>query len=463
VTRNLAPIVSKNIPEYLRGESPLFKAFVELYYKYADQKSAAGYQIINSDIESDIDTTSSTEIDKFYDTYGVDLPRSVALDRRNLIKILNKIYEAKGTEKAIKLLFRTIFNDEVTITYPGEQRLKASDGVWIREKYITLRTIVGTLPQGQIQLSITNELGNFTFEANRYDLIPGGYVRVFFQSYFNIHFNPNQRIFNFSDLGSIVYAGDIVPSPSYFEIISPGRGWQKGQTFTVPGSYTNTLVRVTEIGPLGEMLDTQVIDYGYNHSVDQIVTISPYPIKPVTGDIYVESVMTSLSPPTFTHTLVVNEPVKKISEHVSGYTDGASDYFSEDYVDTTYIALSIVNSAFVQDYNPIPADTDLTIGEWELSRTTLAFRQENIVTTRGYFENDNSQLSNQFIKLQDNYFYQSYSYLIKTSRDITEYDNLLKIAHPAGLKQFANLSKTSNLDITANYNDAYSSIENVTH
>jgi hypothetical protein len=463
VKNALSPIVSKNIPEYLRGESPLFKAFVELYYKYADQKSAAGYQILNSDIESDIDTTSSETIDKFYETYGTDLPREVAIDRRNLIKILNKIYEAKGTEKSIKLLFKTIFNDEVTISYPGEQRLKASDGIWVREKYITLRTIVGALPSGQFQLSMLNDLGNFTFEAIRFNLIPGGYVRIFFQSYFNIQFDPNQRIFNFSDSGSIVYAGDIVPSPSYLDIVSPGRGWQKGQTFSISGSYTNTLVRVTEIGPLGEMLATEIIDYGYNHSVNQIVTVSPYPIKPATGDIYVETVMTSVSPPIYTHTLVVNEPVKQIAEHITGYTDAASDYFSQDYVDTTYVALRILNSAFSQDYNPVPVDTDLTITEWELSRATLVFRQENIVTTRGYFENDNSQLSNQFIKLQDNYFYQSYSYLIKTSRDVTEYDNLLKIVHPAGLKQFGNLSKTSDLDITTNYNNAYSVIENVTH
>jgi hypothetical protein len=463
VIDTLAPIVSKNIPEYLRGESPLFKAFVELYYAYADQKSSAGYQILNADVESDIDTTSAETIDKFYETYGADLPRSVALDRRNLVKILNKIYEAKGTEKAIKLLFRTIFNDEVTITYPGEQRLKASDGVWVREKYITLRTIVGALPQGQFQLSISNDLGNFTFEATRFNEIPGGYVRIFFQSYFNIFFNQNQRIFNFSDTGSIVYAGDIVPSPSYLEIVSPGKGWQKGQTFTIPGSYTNTLVRVTEIGPLGEMVDTEVIDYGFNHSVDQIVTISPYPIKPATGDIYVESVMTSVSPVTYTHTLVVNEPVKQISEHIFGYTSGVSGYFSEDYVDVSYVALSVVNSAFTQDYNPTPVDTDLSITEWEESRTTLVFRQENIVTTRGYFENDNSQLSNQFIKLQDNYFYQSYSYLIKTSKDVTEYSNLMKIVHPAGLKQFANLSKTSDLDITGNYDESTSVIENITH
>ena len=461
---NLAPIVSKNIPEYLRGESPLFKAFVELYYKYADQKESAGYQILNANIESDIDTASSADIDKFYDTYGPSFPRLVSLDRRNLIKLLNKIYEAKGTEKAIKLLFRSVFNDEVSIYYPGEQRLKPSDGVFVREKYFTLRTITGALPVTQVSLSISNELGNFTFENIRSEEIPGGYVRVYFQSYFNIQFAENQRVFYFSDAGSILSAGDIVSSPSYLEIVNPGAGWRVGQTFTIPGSSKNSLAKVTEVNTLGGIVSVEILDYGYNHSANQVITVSPYSIQPETSAIYVESVLTTVTPtPTFTHTIHVSEPVKKVFERVSGVVDTISGYFSQNYVDNSYIGASVISTTFSQEYNPIPQDTDLSITDWNLSRATFVFRQENIVTTRGYLENDNGQLSNQFIKLQDNYFYQAYSYLIKTSVDVKEYEGLLKIIHPTGLKQFANLTKSTVLDLTPNYENSYSIIENITH
>lgn len=448
----------------MREESPLFKAFVELYYKYADQKDSAGYQILNASVESDIDTVDSKDIDKFYDTYGPSFPRVVALDRRNLVKILNKIYEAKGTEKAIKLLFRSVFNDEIKISYPGEQRLKASDGVWVREKYITINTLTGALPQGQTLLSISNELGNFTFETLRSEVLPGGYVRVYFQSYFNIYFNANQRVINFDETGAIVFAGDIVASPSYLEIVNPGVGWRLGQTFVIPGSSKNSLARVSSINTTGGILGVDILEYGYNHSANQILTLSPYPIQPETGESYVESVLTSVTPtPVYTHTLRVSEPVKRISEKVGGVVDTISGYFSQDYVENSYIGASVLSVVINQEYNPIPQDTDLTIAEWELSRATFVFRQENVVTTRGYYETDTGQVSNSFIKLQDNYFYQAYSYLIKTSKDINEYEGLLKIIHPAGLKQFANLTKSTNLDITTNYANSYSIIQNVTH
>jgi hypothetical protein len=40
------------------------------------------------------------------------------------------MYRAKGSEKAVNLLFRILYDDDVTFQYPGELILRASDGKW---------------------------------------------------------------------------------------------------------------------------------------------------------------------------------------------------------------------------------------------------------------------------------------------------------------------------------------------
>jgi hypothetical protein len=357
-------------------------------------------------------------------------------------------------------MFRVIFNDEVSISYPGEQRLKASDGVWVREKYITLETQLGVMPDGAVILTMSNVAGDFSFEIIRSEVY-GSQVRVFFQSYFNIQFSDNQRLIYYNGDGSIGYAGNVIPSPSYLEVLDPGENWLVGQTFFVPGTVSNTLARVASITPDGGISSVEVIDYGYTHAANQVITISPYPNKPDSNSVSVESVITSVTPLTYTHTVRVVEAVDKILEKVAGVTDSVSGYFSQDYVDKTYIGTSVMNNIFSQETPLPPEDNDLTIEQWLASRATLAFRQENVVATRGYFENDKGQLSNQTMKLQDNYYYQAFSYLLSTTKDIKDYESILRILHPAGTKNFATLNKAVDLDMSTYYVDTYAEISNI--
>jgi len=54
----------------------------------------------------------------------------------------------------------------------------------------------------------------------------------------------------------------------------------------------------------------------------------------------------------------------------------------------------------------------------------------------GYYTNNNGLLSSNK-KLQDNYYYQDFSYVIKSSKSLDEYSDLMKkIIHPAGTKMF---------------------------
>jgi hypothetical protein len=441
-------IIKTHIPEHIVSDAPLFVAFVDAYYKYVDTATQGHGQIQNALVNSDIDLCDESFVDDFYQMYANNLPRVIAMDRRNFIKILRSIHESSGTEKALRLAFQAIFNESIKVSFPGESRLKTSDGVWVREKYITLDTKFGAIPDGAIRMSFSNQQGDFSFETTRTEVI-GTTVRCYFQSYTKIAFDVGQRVYHFSASGNMIYAGDLIKSPSYLSIISPGRDWQVGQVVAIPGSFQNTIARVTSINAIGGITGVEIVEYGNEHSDGQIVTVSPYPNRPASSAVVVESVLTQAYPPIYSHNISITEYIDKLDETVVGISDSltVNSYFLEDYVES-YVG----HNVFAQQTISTSVTTDedigsLTIEEWLASRATLSYQYGDVVTLRGYYLNEQGQISNQSIKLQDNYFYQAFSYLIETSQDISQYETLLNITHPAGSKQFSDLTKTGELGI----------------
>jgi len=442
-------IIKTQIPEHIVSDAPLFVAFVDAYYKYVDTATQGHGQIQNSLVNSDVDLCDESFVNDFYAMYASNLPREVAMDRRNFIKILRSIHEASGTEKALRLAFQAIFNDTVKVSFPGEARLKTSDGVWIREKYITLDTKFGSIPDGAIKMSFSNSLGDFSFETTRTEII-GTTVRCYFQSYTKITFDEGQRVFHYDANGNMVYAGDLVKSPSFLSIVSPGRDWQVGQVVVIPGINQNTIARVTSINAIGGITGVEIVEYGNTHIDGQVITVSPYPNRPASSAIVVDTVLTQVTPPIYSHTISIAEYIDNLSESVVGISDSLSvnSYFLEDYVES-YVGHTTFSQQINSTVYSTTEDTgSLTIEEWLASRATLSYQYGDVVTLRGYYLNEQGQISNQSIKLQDNYFYQAFSYLVETSQDISQYESLLNITHPAGSKQFSDLSKSGNLEIS---------------
>jgi hypothetical protein len=63
---------------------------------------------------------------------------------------------------------------------------------------------------------------------------------------------------------------------------------------------------------------------------------------------------------------------------------------------------------------------------------------------------DSRSLISEDGKLQDNYFYQEYSYVLETQRSLIEFsDTLKKLLHPAGMKMFNEYDIETNLDTNA--------------
>ena len=98
-------------------------------------------------------------------------------------------------------------------------------------------------------------------------------------------------------------------------------------------------------------------------------------------------------------------------------------------------SLSIYN--FGANYTSLPTINASAVGD---GNATLTAKLGAIAEYDGYFDGTQGLLSGQG-KLEDNYYYQDFSYVIKTDVDVTSYrDKITDLVHPAGLAMFGEVA-----------------------
>lgn len=432
---------------------PLYQAFVDLYYAYIKQRNAGEGEVINHAAKLDIDRALANEVDKFYDTYAPSLPQSIAYDKRNLIKVLNQIYEAKGTENSLKLLFRLIYNEDVNISYPVENVLKASDGKWSKEQYFTVYKYSGVFPPENSRIVFSNEKGDFSVIVTGLEIIDADVCRLRFSSLNRVYL-PMEQMVTHTDGENTYFVGKVIPSPQKLRILKPGKFWKKGKAIVIPGSVRDTVAVISSVSAGGVITGMEILEYGIGHQQNQVSIISPFPRKP-TGSIEDLSFeITSVNPAavgagftdhpgvTYHHTLHLEDFVDGLADDVTGIAAGythnsyfLSYYMLEDYIGTIEIRTSTKSVA----NNNLGRDTD--IKTWQDSLALLMYEHSSLVDMKGKYLGDEGQISNQLIKIQDSYFYQAFSYLLESIQDPKAYKKMADLFHPAGTKRFSGYIK----------------------
>ena len=133
MTVNLKSIVSKQLPEFVREDYPLFVAFIEAYYEYMNtiQKEKRNLTELR-DIDQTVDDYIQyfkNELDIFGDNYAY-------IDQKLFLRKIKQLFVAKGIEASYKLLLKILFNKTAQISYPWDSVLKASDGKWQQDMSI---------------------------------------------------------------------------------------------------------------------------------------------------------------------------------------------------------------------------------------------------------------------------------------------------------------------------------------
>lgn len=445
----LSLIVSEQFPEFVQSEYPVFVEFIKAYYRWLETQQPVDYTDL-----IDIDNTASEFVKYFkrqLDVYGL-MGDAIPFDTR-YIKNIKEIYASKGSEEALIYLLRVIKKAETNIQYPSEQILRASDGRWKQEQFITIQTSFGTIPTNVIDFYITYEFSSQRVVVTKFEVLNSNTIRLYYDRTTNVAINVGTIIQIRNSDGIVEYAGRVVKSPSSISIKNGGSNWQLGQVIIIPGTVKNTVARVSQIDINGAILRAEIIDYGYNHTEFQSLTVSPYPVKPLGTAYTISSDLISISPLAYHHTLTLNDYTNGTSESTVGTMSGVfiESYFLEDYVTAEYNGENVLNVASTQQPEEESQFSDLTLEQWLASRATLVLNYSEKASLKGSWIDDRGQVSNEYIRLQDNLFYQQFSYIINSTENPSSYIELAKNIHPVGLKLFTNydLETFIAVDVTA--------------
>ena len=140
----ISKLVGHQLPEFIRDDHPLFQTFIEKYFEFmeltntTDASKHGPLKVLQDflaklDVDFNDDGSINTDdnfLKEFYKDYVKDLPLGQTAKLSLVLKNINDFYTAKGSAEAIKLLFRILYNEEVTIFNAQEFVLRPSSNRW---------------------------------------------------------------------------------------------------------------------------------------------------------------------------------------------------------------------------------------------------------------------------------------------------------------------------------------------
>jgi hypothetical protein len=146
--RNMQSIqVQDLLPEHISNDANIdsLTRFLEDYYDYMNAEGQPSREIASLTQNKDIDAATEKYLDEIELLIAKYTPRSNLIDRERLLKIINHYYTVRGTEEGTKLFFKLFYGEDISINYPRERILAASDG---SGKYENFSLITITLEDG---------------------------------------------------------------------------------------------------------------------------------------------------------------------------------------------------------------------------------------------------------------------------------------------------------------------------
>lgn len=491
----LQHLIEGQIPEYLRetfravnSQAPgQFVDFIKLYYKFLDENRQVNNILLNSSKWTDVDLTLDLFVDEMRKQYAYDISPEALVEQRRLIKFINQYYESKGTENAAELFFRMMYNDTVTVKYPGDYILRASDGIWESKKTIKIDTDYTQIDPSSLALApaaLRTEASDVFSLKEKTIYLKYHRREATGLNLYSLEFGcesasriiTNQDIYKLEiDIPKATSIADVNTAlstlPYYdtvwvtafengveyvygfltqqligYNILYGGENFRRRDTFTVevsesalypiPGQENNNgIVRVanTTSKDAEEYFATDYVITGSEYSVSDSFTgivnslrfISTGHRFDITGDYFAEAY-------DETNDYTTYKDFDRVFDNPRGNEYAqltVGDYFEAYSGDARYM-----------ENNDETGYTDFNVDIYNITAARVRFQVGYIYEHPGVWKNNAGFLSD-INKLQDNYYYQPYSYVVQTKHTPYEtWNNLFKnSAHPAGFAVFGEL------------------------
>lgn len=441
----VSSLVKSQLPEFVREDYNTFVNFLQAYYEYVE----------SSDVDlktiRDLDTTLDSFIQYFKNELATNLPYST-VDTKFLLQNIKQQYLAKGSEASFKLLFRILFNKEVTVDYPSKQILRASDGRWNQDVSVFGRILTGSpndiigklvdvvTPTKVIRV-LVDRRQDVEVEIERAIRVSDDTYEFLIDRRFFGDISVGDKLRYRDDEAGIYFTADILATTTKLEILQKGSGFKVGDIYNIRNfDGYGSIMKVSAVNSEGGLERAQFIKFGIGYSTDFTTTVSALSGQDVSGTAgtIIQRVGDELS----------------ISERLDGFAEVGTistfDYCDEGTsgtpgydgngpaFDGAYAGLVL------REFGISTIDSQVTDTNPAIIKVSLGA----LTKYPGYYITNDSFL-NDAIFIQDSRYYQAYSYVIKLDEKLESYKTAVKnLIHPTGMAIFGEYDIRNEFDIS---------------
>jgi hypothetical protein len=413
------------LPEYIKTNYHKFSLFIQKYYEYLKQSNDPSIVPFAQDSYVDVDSTPDYFLEQFYSQFLPDFPREFAIDRqtgtelniRNVIKNIKKFYESKGTQKSFEFLFRMFYDTEIELFYPRTLIHNTSAGKWTQKKSIKV-------------FSFNENISNKTYNNTIYQLNEEG-KKVAFAKVIEVQLYrlENYKIAEFfieDSFGTFQKERKI-----YCDIFEDG----SFETIEFYPVYCIDKININLGGYNYEVNDRVILVSKDSIVIDGLeINDDPTEINIVEGGLinldFSEPEVTMIDGGFFGFEFV-NEISTFDYLKGKGFLGRVSKIGDKGQI----LEIQILNFGFNYDIFS-PSGYDVVVQ----SENGVGFNgipSVGVICNYFPYYSGSSGILGKNNVLQDNFYYQSHSYEIRSDINLPDYESkILKLVHPSGYKLF---------------------------
>jgi hypothetical protein len=136
IEKTISNLVKSHFPFFMQEDAPVFIEFVKKYYEWLEQEGNTLYHSRNIPVYKDIDSTTDQFLVYFKEKYLKNIQFNTEISTKRMVKHSLDLYRSKGTERAIDLLFKSVFNTPAQVYLPGDDLFKLSSGDYYQKLYL---------------------------------------------------------------------------------------------------------------------------------------------------------------------------------------------------------------------------------------------------------------------------------------------------------------------------------------
>lgn len=392
IQQYVSPFVESQFPRhYSEEEKATVVSFMEAFYEYIEENDDTMFSRSRDMFSNrDVDTTLDEFIKFFREKYLKNLPHEFATSDEFAVKKIIDLYRAKGSEKAVKLLVRLLYNTDVDVYYPAKDVLRPSDSVWKEPKYLEVTRSPRTLDFLFTRVTGEESRASAFVESVVTKRVNGKIIDLIYVTDIeNGDFQTGEII---SNDGNIINSPVMIGSLSTIAVNYSEPGYSIGDRFEVISeSGVNGIAKVSDTFEVNDAVNFEIKKSGFGYSLDESqILISDSVLFVENSSLEFEEYETITQ--TLSSFTVSNTDVLTIGDDVVAYNSANTSVGTGFIVSTTdtsitvetvtgdlktYQELTISNdNLFVEDEN-VKAGSDVLLsinnlsGSFTISETVL--------------------------------------------------------------------------------------------